>query len=88
MLFMISYSFKPEVRNVAQARFKSTGGMPGPGVKMLGRWHALGGNNGFILAESSDGVAIGKWIQDWTDLLAFNVIPVNTDEDVLKVLGG
>ncbi len=40
-----------------------------------------------MLAESNDGVAIGKWMQEWNDLLEFEVIPVNNDEDVMKVLG-
>lgn len=87
MLFMITYVFGSEIRNEVQERFKSTGGLPGPGVTMRGRWHSLDGNNGFILAESTDSVAIGKWIQEWNDLLEFDVTPVNTDEDVMKVLG-
>jgi hypothetical protein len=87
MTFMITYSFPSEARGTAQERFKKTGGLPGEGVKMLGRWHAIAGNHGFVLAESNDGVAIGKWMQEWTDLLEFDVIPVNNDEDVMKVLG-
>jgi hypothetical protein len=87
MLFMITYAFAPEVRNTVQERFKKTGGLPGEGVKMHGRWHAIGGGHGYLLAESSDGVAIGKWMQEWTDHLEFEVIPVNDDENVMKVLG-
>jgi hypothetical protein len=87
MLFMISYSYGPEDRDVVQERFKATGGLPGPGVKMLGRWHALSGGGGYVVAESTDSVAIGKWMQNWSDLLTFDVVPVNTDEDVMKVLG-
>ena len=87
MLFMISYLFRPETRDVAQARFKKTGGMPGANAKMLGRWHNVGGHRGFILAESNDLVAIGKWMQEWTDILTFDVAPVVNDEDVMKVLG-
>lgn len=87
MLFMISYSFGSEVRNEAQTRFKKTGGVPGDGVKMVGRWHCVGGNNGFLLAETNDSVAFGKWMQEWTDLIDFDVMPVNNDEDVMKVLG-
>ncbi len=87
MLFMISYSFHPETRNDAQDRFKATGGMPGPHVKMLGRWHKIGGHEGFLLAETSDAIALGKWMQEWTDLLVFDVAPVVNDEDVMKVLG-
>ena len=85
MLFMIGDSFRPEIRNEAQDRFKKTGGMPGPQVKMLGRWHKLGGHQGFILAESSDPVAMGS-DEEWTDLLLFDVAPVVNDEDVMKVL--
>jgi len=88
MLFMISYAFDSTDRDEAQARFKKTGGGPPAGVKMLGRWHRVGGGGGFVLAESDDSVAIGKWMQEWTDLLEFDIAPVNTDEDVMKVLGG
>ena len=87
MLFMINYSFRPDARNTAQDRFKKTGGLPGEGVKMLGRWHGVGGHKGYLLAETADLVALGKWMQDWTDLLVFDVMPVNNDEDVMKVLG-
>lgn len=87
MLFVITYSFSPDDRNTAQDRFKKTGGMPGEGVKMHGRWHAVGGNHGYLLAESNDSVAIGKWMQEWTDILEFDVVPVNNDEDVMKVIG-
>lgn len=87
MLFMVSYAFGTDDRDVVQARFKETGGMPGPGVTMLGRWHAAGGNRGFVLADTNDGVALGKWLQEWSDLLDFEVTPVNNDEDVMRVLG-
>ena len=87
MLFMISYSFRPEIRSETQDRFKKTGGTPGPNVTMLGRWHNIGGLRGFVLAESNDAVAIGRWMQEWTDLIVFDVAPVVNDEDVMKVLG-
>ncbi len=87
MLFMITYAFGSGQREKAQERFKKTGGGPPAGAKMLGRWHNVAGLRGFVLAESADAVAIGKWMQEWTDLLAFEVTPVVNDEDVLKVLG-
>lgn len=87
MLFMITYAFGSGQREKAQDRFKKTGGGPPAGAKMLGRWHNVAGLRGFVLAESADAVAIGKWMQEWTDLLAFEVTPVVNDEDVLKVLG-
>jgi hypothetical protein len=88
MLFMITYSFHPEHREAVQARFKATGGPPPAGVKMLGRWHLTAGLGGFVLADASDAVALGKWMQQWTDLLTFTISPVGTDEDTIKVIGG
>lgn len=88
MQFMVTYTYRPETRNTLQARFKETGGVPGDGAKMLGRWHALGGQRGFVLAESSDSIAMARWLQEWTDLLTFDVVPVNDDAQVLQVLGG
>lgn len=45
------------------------------------------GHVGFVLAESSDAVAIGKWRQSWTDLLSFDITPVLTDEEIAEVIG-
>jgi hypothetical protein len=47
----------------------------------------VGDLTGFLLAESDDLVAVGKWMQEWTDLVTFNVSPVLNDEDIMKVLG-
>lgn len=88
MLFMVSYEFHPDDRNVVQERFRTTGGLPGEGAKMVGRWHAVGGHRGFVLAETSDSIALGKWLQEWTDLLTFDVVPVNDDAQVMQVMGG
>ncbi len=88
MLFMTRYSLNPEDRDAMQDRFKKTGGLPGPGVTMLGRWHDVAGCAGFVLAETTDSIALGKWLQEWTDGLTFEVVPVNNDDDVMKILGG
>lgn len=87
MLFHIKYSVTPEQRDKAQQRFKKTGGLPPAGVAMKGRWHSVEGNNGFVIAETNDIDAFGKWIQDWSDSLVFEVSPVLTDEQVAKVIG-
>ena len=64
------------------------GGPPDDSVKMLQRWHAIGGLRGFVIAEASDVVAIGKWMQEWTDLMTFDITPIMNDEEVQVVLGG
>lgn len=87
MLFHITYEFSPQERDDAQQRFIDTGAPPPDGVIMQGRWHSAAGHLGFLLAESSDAVAIGKWMQSWTDLLSFEITLVLTDEEVAEVIG-
>ena len=87
MQFMITYELTPATRDVGQARFKETGGLPPEGVEMQGRWHNLAGHRGFVLAETDDAVALATWMQDWTDVLTFEVNAVANDEQMIEVLG-
>ena len=87
MIFHITYKLSPGQRNDAQKRFKETGALPPTGVTMTGRWHCAEGLKGFIIAESSDVEAIAKWMQEWTDHLAFEVTPVVNDEQLARVIG-
>ena len=68
------------------ARFLETGGLPPEGVTMLGRWHALGADQVFVLAESDDPVAVYRWAAMWADLLEIEMIPVIDDADAAGVL--
>lgn len=87
MTFHITYKISSERRNESQKRFKETGAPPPAGVKMTGRWHCAQGLKGFLVAESADAAAIAKWMQDWTDVLSFEVTPVITDEELARVIG-
>jgi hypothetical protein len=31
-------------------------------------------------------VPIGKWMQEWTDLLTFDITPIFSDEEIQEVL--
>ncbi len=87
MLFHGSYVYSTENRDAVHQRFRETGGVPPRGVKMLGRWHGAEGNGGFFVAETDDPGALARWLQDWTDLVAFEVAPVLTDEQFSEVIG-
>ena len=87
MLFYTHFQYSAENRDTVHQRFKETGGTPPPNVTMLGRWHSIEGNRGILVAESDDPSAIAKWLNDWTDLVSFEVTPVLSDEQFLKVIG-
>ena len=87
MLLVVQWSFEPENRDAANARFKETGAPPPDGVKMLGRWHSAEGGEGVLVCECDDAVSLGKWLQEWSDLLSFRVMPVYDDAGAAEVIG-
>ncbi|WP_448108350.1 DUF3303 domain-containing protein [Pseudomonas azerbaijanoccidentalis] len=86
MLFIVSWTISSANRNNAIERFLKTGGAPPEGVKMLGRWHAVGGAAGFGIAEASDPVPIQKWVLQWSDLMNMEVQAALTDEQIAPLL--
>ena len=87
MLYVMLYSFTPDRRDAVQARFQQTGGPPPEGVKMVGRWHSAGNGRGVTVFQSDDPEAIGKWAQDWSDLMSFDIYPALDDEAAARVIG-
>jgi hypothetical protein len=86
MIFIVSWTISSANRNSAIERFLKTGGAPPEGVKMLGRWHAVGGAAGFGIAEASDPVPIQKWVLQWSDLMNMEVQAALTDEQIAPLL--
>jgi hypothetical protein len=84
--FMSIYTFHAEHKNAAVARFKETGGAPPAGIKLLARWHDVGGRRGFTICEADDPVALSIWSNKWSDLMKIEVFPVVNDEQLVKVL--
>ena len=86
MLFMVSWSISPQNRNSVIKRFLETKGAPPADVKMLGRWHAVGGSSGFGIAETDDVVQIQKWVLEWNDLMNMEVHAALTDDQAGPLL--
>lgn len=86
MYFMSIYTFNSANRDAVVARFKETGGAPPDGIKVLARWHDVGGLRGYTICEADDPIAISKWSYRWTDLMKIEAFPVLNDEQLVKVL--
>jgi hypothetical protein len=88
MRFMLTFTLKQESRNTAIARFLETGGMPGPGAKLLGRWTRQDLAGGFVLFETEDPKALTAFARDWSDVCDLSLAPVLEDADLAEVLRG
>jgi len=88
MLFVVTWEIPSSNRDAVSERFMKTGGPPPEGVKMIGRWHTLGTGEGTLVCESGDPDAIANWIQQWSDLMKFQITPVIDDEGAAKMISG
>jgi hypothetical protein len=86
MKFVCTWKISPDSRDRAIQRFKETGGAPPAGVRMVGRWHDVGGKGGWVVAEADDPAKIASWCLNWTDLLSFEVAPVVDDQEFTQLL--
>lgn len=85
MKVAVKWTLPAELSKTAIKRFLDSGAPPPAGVTMIGRWHALDGGHGFIIAESTDPKAIFAWVAEWTDVVDFTVTPVLDDAEAASV---
>ncbi|MCL4796680.1 MAG: DUF3303 family protein [Bryobacteraceae bacterium] len=88
MRFVIHYTLGNAQRDAAQRRFAETGGAPPEGVTMIERYHCAQGLEGFLICESNSAAALAQWMQNWTDLLTFRILPVVDDQTLSQIIGG
>lgn len=86
MLFLITVRTPTTSYKSVIDRFKTGGGLPPAGVKMIGRWHRTDGSGAVVIAESSDAVQLARWAREWADVISLETVPVVTDEDMAAVL--
>jgi hypothetical protein len=86
MKFMITYTFKAELRDQAIARFKKTGGQPPAGATLVGRWTAVDLSCGFVLLDSSDAKVLTEFGLAWSDLMDLRAVAVVDDGDLVETL--
>ena len=84
MLFMVLGAYPPERRDAIIARFTEKGSDLPEGIKPIGAWYATG--KAFEVVETDSSLLIGRWLQKWNDLIAFEVIPVSDAEEVAQIL--
>ncbi len=58
----------------------------GEAVRVVGRWHVLGGNRGTCICETNDEEALNSWALNWKSMCDIEILPVVTDESFRKTL--
>ena len=55
-------------------------------IKIVGRWHSVGGGSGVCICESDSVDAVTSWMVNWAGMCDITVIPVVEDATVRKVI--
>ena len=89
MLFLVSWSIPTEKRVECWNTFgKMTPDDDlvdaGEGIRMVGRWHHLGGAGGVCVAECSDHELLNSWMLNWSPICEISVSPIVDDASARK----
>ena len=80
MLYMMEWKLKSDCYDKAHNRFLE-GAAPMPeGSALLGRWHAPGSGNGWLMIETDKPETVYIHAAEWGDVLTMEITPVFTDE--------
>ncbi len=86
MKYMTAWNVKEENFRAVVKRFSKNPPEVPEGVTMLGRWHRMGGGDGFALFETDDPVALSSYILAWADIVDQQVYAVVEDEEIAQAL--
>jgi hypothetical protein len=88
MKFLCYYSWGADkaTQDEAIQRFRSVGGKPPAGVKLVGRWTHADFTGGVVVLESNDSKAITEFALMWSELMELEIVPVLEDQELLEAL--
>jgi hypothetical protein len=86
MLFMVIEEFRDQDAKSIYRRFQEKGRLMPDGLTFLNSWVSADLSRCFQLMECNDITLLQKWIAEWCDLMAFEVVPVVPGTDTAAAL--
>ena len=88
MQFMVVETFRGQDAKAVYRRLKTQGRMMPEGLQFVSSFVAADLSRCFQLMECDDVSLIQRWIAQWSDLMAFDVVPVVPGKDTAVALDG
>jgi hypothetical protein len=88
MLFMIVERFKPGRAPEVYQRFRERGRMAPDGLRYVASWVDMEFDRCFQIMEAEDAALLQPWIDNWRDLVDFEIVPVRNSADAAAVMEG
>ena len=81
MLYMVVEQFNPGAAPEIYRRVRERGRMMPQGLEYIDSWVDLQYSKCFQLMQTEDRTLLDVWMQAWSDLVRFEVIPVRTSTE-------
>jgi hypothetical protein len=85
MLYMVIERFRNRDAKSVYARYNEKGRMMPEALKYLGSWTESNFDRCFQLMETEEPSLFQKWIENWSDLVDFEIVPVMTGSEASKI---
>jgi len=87
MMFMVVETFRNHDAKTIYARLRDKGRQMPDGLRFVNSWVSADLGRCFQLMETSDVTQLQRWIAEWSDLMAFEVVPVVQSRETAIALG-
>jgi hypothetical protein len=86
VLFMVIERFRNQDAMAVYRRFRDQGRMAPEGLTYLGSWIEASLDRCFQLMECDDAALLQRWVARWSDLVAFEIVPVVASKETTEAI--
>jgi len=87
MMFMVIETFRDQNGKAVYDRLRDKGRQMPDGLKFVNAWVSADLGRCFQLMEADDLTQFQRWIAEWQDLMAFEIVPVVQSRETAIALG-
>jgi len=88
MLYMVVERFKEGAAPEIYRRVREKGRMMPDGLKYVSSWIDDNFKICWQLMQTEDSALFDRWIANWRDLMDFEIVPVRTSTEAIKLMSG
>jgi len=85
MLYMVVERFKEGAAPKIYERFREKGRMMPEGLEYISSWIDLDLKTCWQLMQTEDFALFDQWIDNWKDLMDFEIVPVRTSAETVQL---
>ena len=86
MLYMVIERFKEAATPEIYRRFRERGRMMPDGLEYVSSWIDLDFRICYQLMRTEDFALFDKWIDNWRDLMQFEIVPVRSSAEAVELM--